>query len=256
MKKVTDYLVQLGLSEIEARLYQGLLEISPCTVMDVADHVSVKRITAHFGIANLINKGLVSESRRGARRRIIVEPPEHLNYLIEQKEKNIKRIKNDYPDILKTIYSSIFQTSASENINIKYYEGKDTIKSLYKEILSAKKIFAFVNSNKIQAIFPENATMFDKALKYDPEKEIWDIFEATKETRKIVKHRIDRHHYCFFPPNVAFSDFDFVIFDNSVAMIYLHIDKPYAIVSHSQAMASGLKAIHSIVWKVLSGAGY
>ncbi|KKQ02042.1 MAG: hypothetical protein US11_C0001G0001, partial [Candidatus Roizmanbacteria bacterium GW2011_GWA2_36_23] len=46
MKKVTDYLVQLGLSEIEARLYQGLLEISPCTVMDVADHVSVKRITA------------------------------------------------------------------------------------------------------------------------------------------------------------------------------------------------------------------
>jgi len=256
MKKLTDYLQELGLTEIEAVLYHGLLEIGPTTIMELAEHTGIKRITVHFNIKNLIEKGLVAQTIQGSRRQITAESPEKLEYLIEQKENKIKRIRSDFSVIMQNISDNLSYTKTGENIQVRYYEGKKAVQSVYREILTAKKIYAFANFNLIQTIFPENPDLFQKAIEDDPEKQIWDIFEATKETRKHMLETDKRHHFCFFPPNVSFSDFDFLIFDNSVAMIYLHPDKPYVIVSHSSAMAAGLRAIHSIVWRVLSGKSY
>jgi predicted transcriptional regulator len=60
MKRIVDYLQQLGLSDIEAQLYKGLLEAGSTTIMDLANHVNMKRITVHFNIENLMKKALIS----------------------------------------------------------------------------------------------------------------------------------------------------------------------------------------------------
>lgn len=255
MKKVVDYLQELGLTEIEAKVYQGLFETGPTTVKDLAEHIKLKRITTHFNVENLIEKGLITQTTVGSRRQIVAEPPDKLDYLIDEKENQLHSLRNDFENIVQTLSTTSSQ-QAGEHIQIEYYEGKNAVQSVYKEILKAKKIYAFVNFNKIPIVFPENPSLFQKALEADSEREIWDIFEVTSETKALAKKIEKRHHYCFFPPNVTLSDFDFMIFDQSVAMIYLHIDKPYAIVSHSKAMATGLRAIHSIVWRVLSGKSY
>ncbi len=255
IKKITDYLKELGLTEIEASLYQGLLEIGPTTVMGLSEHIGIKRITTHFNIKNLIDKGLVAQTIQGARRQIMAEPPERLEYLIEQKENQLHNLRNDFDDIVKAI-STTSQQKTSENIQIEYYEGKNAVQSVYKEILKAKNIYAFANFDRLLSVFPENHELFQKALNKNPKMEIWDIFETIIDAQKLASKTNKRHHYCFFPPNMSLSDFDFLIFDDNVSMIYLHQDNPYAIVSHSYAMAAGLKAIHSIVWRVLSGKGY
>ena len=255
MKKITDYLQELGLTEIEAVLYQGLLEIGSTTVMELAKHTGIKRITVHFNIKNLIDKGLVVQTIQGARRQIMAEPPERLEYLIEQKENQLHTLRNDFEDIIKTLLTSS-QQQAGEHIHVEYYEGKNTVQYVYKEILKARNIYAFANFDRLLSVFPENHELFQKALNQNPKMEIWDIFETTIEAQKLASETNKRHHFCFFPPNMSLSDFDFLIFDNNVAMIYLHRENPYAIVSHSYAMAAGLKAIHSIVWRVLSGKGY
>ncbi len=255
MKKIIDYLQKLGLTEIEAILYQGLLELGPTTIMELAQHTGIKRITAHFNIKNLIENGLVAQTIHGSRRQITAEPPERLEYLIEKKERQIQSIRNDFFPLLQTI-STLSHSKGGEDIQVKYYEGLNAVRPIYREILNAKKIYAFVNFTKIQSVFPENPELFQKALESDPNREFWDIFEASKETRKLAIKSDKRHHFCFFPPNVTFSDFDFMVFDNKVALVYLNQEKPYAIISYSPAMAAGFKAIHSIVWKVLSGKSY
>lgn len=255
MKRTTEYLQKLGLTEIEAKVYQGLLEVGPTTIKDLAEHVKIKRITTHFNVENLINKGLVTQTIIGARRQIMSESPAKLDYLIEQKENQLRTLRNDFESIVKAL-STTSPQKAGEHIQIEYYEGKDAVQSVYKEILKARNIYAFANFDRLLSVFPENHELFQKTLNQNPKMEIWDIFETTIESQKLANQTNKRHHFCFFPPNMSLSDFDFLISDNSVAMIYLHRDNPYAIVSHSFAMAAGLKAIHSIVWKVLSGKGY
>lgn len=255
MKKVTDYLQELGLTEIEAKVYQGILETGPTTVKNLAEHVKIKRITVHFNIENLIAKGLVTQTLIGARRQIMAEQPERLEQLITQKEKSIQAIKKEFPEMIKN-FALLHPAATGENIQVKYYEGKEAVKSVYKEILKANLIYAFANFDRLQSVFPENHELFQKALNQNPKMEVWDIFETTLEVQKLASKTHKRHHLSFFPPNMSLSDFDFLIFDNNVAMIYLHQDRPYAIVSRSSAMAAGLKAIHSIVWKVLSERDY
>ena len=103
MKIVQDYLQELGLSEIEAKLYQGLLEKGPSTAMELATHVGLKRITVHFNIESLIQKGLVTESREGARRQIVAEPPERLKYLLDQRFESIKSLRDKFTSIVTVI---------------------------------------------------------------------------------------------------------------------------------------------------------
>lgn len=256
MKKITDYLQELGLTEIEAALYEGLLETGSTTVMELAEHTGIKRITTHFNIENLIKKGLVTQIIVGARRQIMAEGPEKLEYLITQKEREVRRIRDEFSIITKDLSSSLLHSQAGEHVQVKYYEGKEAVQSVYKEILKANVIYAFANFDRLLSVFPENHELFQKTLNQNPKMEIWDIFETTIDSQKLASKTNKRHHFCFFPPNMSLSDFDFLIFDNNVAMIYLNQEKPYAIVSHSYAMAAGLKAIHSIVWKVLSEKGY
>ncbi len=253
MKKVTDYLQEFGLTELEAMLYQGLLETGPTTIMGLAEHVGIKRITTHFNIENLITKGLVTQSIQGARRQIIAEPPERLEYLIKQKEKEVKKIRNDFSNFVQTLSSSLSPSKPGENVKVEYYEGINALKSVYLDVLSAKKIYSFVNVNQIRSVLPENPELFRKSLEINKDQEMWEIIEASKESQKLIDKANDRYHFRFVPTHVSFSEFDFMIFDNSVAMVYINPKKPYAIVSNSPAMANGLKAIHTIVWEVLSG---
>lgn len=256
MKKLINYLKQLGLTELEAKLYEGLLELGPSSVMELAKYTGIKRITVHFNINNLIEKGLVAQTIQGSRRQITAESPEKLEYLIEQEENKIKKIRSDFSVIMQTISNNLSRTKTGENIQIKYYEGKKALESVYKKVLTAKKIYSFVNINQIRTLLPQNTGLFKKAIDEDPDKEIWEIFEASEQTRKYVDKANKRYHYCFFPQNISFSSFDFMIFDENIAMVYIHPEKPYAIVTHSPAMAAGLKAIHHIVWEVLSGESY
>lgn len=252
MKKIIDYLQQLGLSEIEAVLYKGLLETGATTVKDLAEHVNVKRITAHFNIERLIERGLVTQVKKGLKRNIVAEPPDRLADLIKKQEQDIEIMKNNFQDTLTTLYSIIPTTKKESGVDVRYFEGKASIKSVYQQVLQAKRIYSFVNVNKIQEVFPENSALFKKAFDNNPHMEMWEIIEDTRESRDTMNALNKRYHYSFVPHSITLSDFDFMIFDDHVAMVYVHEVYPYAVVINSSAMANGLQAIHQMVWDVLS----
>ena len=46
MEKIVDYLKQLDLSDVEAKLYLTLLQTGPSSVRDLAQTIDIKRTTA------------------------------------------------------------------------------------------------------------------------------------------------------------------------------------------------------------------
>jgi sugar-specific transcriptional regulator TrmB len=222
MKQVNEYLKQLGLSDIESKLYLGLLETGSTTVMELANHVGIKRITAHFNVENLIQKGLVTETRKGARRQIVAEDPEKLQVLLDEKEISLRQLKNILPNVIQTITRELPKKSqTAEDVNVRYYEGKKGVKTIYEEVLSAQEVRSYVNLDKVYGIFPENVELFMTAMKENKDLKIWEIVEKsnTAERNTGMWAQSDQYRFKFAPENLHLYAADVMIYDGKVAVV-------------------------------------
>ncbi len=255
MKTVSEYLKQLGLSEIEAKLYLGLLEMGSTTVMELANHVSIKRITAHFNIESLISKGLVTESRKGARRQIVAEDPDKLQTLLEDRELEIGQLKQNLPSIIESISKNSPKAKRENNVEIRYYEGKKAVHAVYQETLKADEMYSFADLEKYYEVFPETKDMWEEALKANPKRIVKDILVDSEMSRKIGLHgHYDRYFAKVLPKREFFTGFgfsDYLIFDDSVAIVQLDKNNPTATVIESKQIALSLKALHYTMWELL-----
>lgn len=147
MKRELEYLQALGLSEIEAKIYEGLLEKGQTTIMELANHIGLKRITTHFNVERLIEMGLVVQTRKGSRRQIIAEQPDKLESLIRQRESEVRDLRSQLPlvlDKLQRLRSSAM--SSAEDVGILYYEGERGFKDVCQRSLDyANKEILFIS---------------------------------------------------------------------------------------------------------------
>jgi len=253
MKKVQDYLEQLGLSPIEAKIYQGLLKHGPTTVKDLAACVGLNRVTTHFQINNLINKGLVIQIKKAARRQVAAEPPERLQYFIEQKEKQIRQLRNEFPDFLKTVEQNLPKNVKDEEVEVKFYRGKQGVKLLYEDVLNAKELRSYVNSKELIKVFPENTDKFINMHHTRENMVVWEIMnkstllEAKKYIDRMVK---ERYHAKFVPANMDLSIIDNMIYDGKVAIVNARED-PTGMIIINNDYYENAKAIFDFVWKML-----
>ncbi len=253
MKKIIDYLRDIGLSETETRLYESLLRTGPSTIKELSEYAGTNRITAHFNIENLIKKGLVGQSKVGARRHIFVEPPERLKYLIDQKLENFNIIKNKFPDILNTINSTYFsKIKESKNIEVKYYVGKQEVELIYKDVLSAKEVRSYVNLDVVAGIFPENVELFIKGMEKNRDLNIWEIVENSKtaEQNTAIFAKNKRYHYKIAYSSIKFSAADVMIYNNKIAVV--NVSKHASgVIFTSKDYYDISKEIFDFVWRMV-----
>ncbi len=249
MKKITDYLKELGLTEIEAELYQGLLETGPTTVMGLSELTKIKRITVHFNVENLIKKGLVTQTIHGSRRQIMSEPPEKLKYLIEQKLDHLKNIQTKYPDFLNTIKSIHPQTR--KEVEIKYYEEMESVMHIYNEALKAKEFRAYVNTEKLHEVFTDNMNLFIKTHSKRHNMYVWEIMQTSPEAQRYISLMPKkRYYYKLIPEGMNLSIIDYMIFDGKVAIV--NIEKyTTGILISNEHYYNNAKALFNFVWQML-----
>ena len=252
MKKVTDYLQQLGLTEIEAKVYSGLIEKGPSSVKNLADHIGIKRITTHFNVQSLITKGLIVQTVHGSRRQIIAEPPERLQYLIEQKEKNVIQLKNEFSDFVKILKNDLSKPKIEEQkVEVKYYEGKNGVQLIYKEVLAANEVRSYVKFDAVSSIFPDNFDLFSKGMKDNPNLIIWEIVEKSKISKSLTYNfaKNSRYHYKIAHPTIKLSDSDVMLYDNKIAMVNLRQNVSGVIIV-SKDFYEVTKEIFDFVWRM------
>ncbi len=250
MKTVSEYLKQLGLSEIEAKLYLGLLELGSTTVMELANHVGIKRITAHFNVESLIAKGLVTESRKGARRQIVAEDPGKLENFLEDREVELHNLKQTLPTIIQSITKNMPKGKGIKEVEIKYYEGHSAVKRVYEESLDSNEVRSFVNIDKYYEVFPNTEEMFIEAMNKNEKRQVWDISIESSMAKEVAEGH-SNYYVKYIPPSEFFSGFDILMFDEKVAIIQLEKDNTTATVIQSPLIYSSFMALHQTMWKLL-----
>ena len=252
MKKIQDFLEQLGLNKVEAEIYYGLLNHGPSTVKHLAEHTGLNRVTTHFQINNLINKGLVIQIKKDARRQIVAEPPERLAYLIEQKEKGIKQLRDDFPDFIKSIQPAIpVSNTKDEEVEVKFYKGKQGCQLIYEDVLQAKELRTYVNSKEIARVFPDNIRLFIDAQNKRKDLTMWEIMNKSSVTGKYAEGMDStRYYYKYTPETIDLSVIDYMIYDGKVAIINIR-EIPTGMIIINRDYYENAKAIFEFVWKML-----
>ncbi len=128
MKKslLEENLIDIGLSENEARLYIAALSLGPTTIERIAKTADIKRTSAYYIIESLKNKGIMNIQVQGFKKKYAAEDPHKLEMLLEERR---ERFRKALPQ-----FKALYNLKGTESI-VRYYEGLEGMKTVYNELL-------------------------------------------------------------------------------------------------------------------------
>jgi sugar-specific transcriptional regulator TrmB len=148
-----ELLQKIGLEDKEIAIYTACLEHNLNTPTDIARQTGIKRTTVYFYLGKLLNKGLIAQKVKKAKKYIVCPPPKTAirNYLKNQKEqifageKLLESLPTDKINILTSLPTQVF-----------YYEGKEGVRTLINNILAEKEnIYWFGSMENILSVVDE-----------------------------------------------------------------------------------------------------
>lgn len=252
MDNVVDYLKQLDLSDVEAKLYLTLLQAGPTSVRDLAQTIAIKRTTTYFYIDQLVEKGLIMKIVKGSKKLVAANEPENLKVLVEAKAASAKKVEQDFPKILNLLSTSLPKENGTSDAEIRYYKGKNGVKKIYEDVLKTKELRSYVNIEEIVHAFPENLELFNKALNQNPNMQMYEIVENSPQSKKYVdfSKNSPAYHQKLLPKDMQLTAQDILIYDNKVAIINLR-GNIHGIILYNLELFDNFKMLFNFTWKML-----
>lgn len=146
IQRIASLLKQFGCSSRETEIYVHALKIGPSTVQEIAKQLNQNRVTVHSAAEQLIQKGLLFETRKGKKRLIAADDPDSLYRLLQRKENELLVMRTNLNYVTQLLTS--IQASDFSRPSIKFYEGVEGFRNLLEETLAAKSeclVFTYVD---------------------------------------------------------------------------------------------------------------
>lgn len=121
-----DDLKNAGLNESEAKVYLAALELGETNISRIAKKSGIKRTTTYLVIDALKEKGLINSYKKRNKTVFTAEDPRFIQDKIDEKRNAIAKIMPELLSIANVI---------DKKPVIRFYEGKEGIKDLFKDIL-------------------------------------------------------------------------------------------------------------------------
>lgn len=128
--RVISALTDFGLNEKEALVYYASLALGPSSVLRISREAGIKRSTAYSVIDSLREKQLIRKEVRGIKEYFCAEDPERLKKVLERRQASLLGI---LPEL-----GALHRLEGAESV-IKYYEGSESLKSVYLDCISSIK---------------------------------------------------------------------------------------------------------------------
>jgi sugar-specific transcriptional regulator TrmB len=237
-------LVDFGLTDNEAGVYLATLELGETTIIRIAKKASIKRTTTYLAVESLREKGLINTIKKNKKTFLYGEDPRILEKKAEEKKENIKNI---IPQLL-----SITNLIDRKPV-IKYFEGKEGMKTVFKDVLEYpnSKARVWYSEDYVGTIGRE---FFDDY--YIPErikKKIWTLAihpddPATRETNKNNPKELRNSKYI---QNKNFElPVEILIYGKrKVSIISLY--EEISLIIESEGIHNSLKSIFDAQWDSL-----
>ncbi|MEN9390240.1 MAG: hypothetical protein RLZZ283_340 [Candidatus Parcubacteria bacterium] len=134
---IVDSLIDIGLTEKEARLYVALLENGVSTPKDAAEKSGINRTTAYVLLDELVEKGFVSATDDGDTKKYQAESPDMLMSIVDARLKECRETEKIAADIVPTLHH--MSETLRFKPTVRFFEGWSGIKTVFDEIVTMTK---------------------------------------------------------------------------------------------------------------------
>lgn len=123
---LTDKLMRLGFNDKEAKVYLALLELGEATINQICLKTKIKRTTTYDVITSLKEKGYLTSTLKGSRKKYIAKDPRELETKLEQRKVLLRTMMPELLSICNLI---------ERKPKVRFYEGDEGLKEIYMDTL-------------------------------------------------------------------------------------------------------------------------
>lgn len=143
--RIIAFLKRFGCNKNESLTYIEVLISGTTSIQELSRSLKQNRISVHYSVQQLVEKGFLFEVRKGKKRFIAAESPDVLLKIIGQRHVELKSLETDVEYISKLLNS--IPVVKHEITVVKLYEGSEGFKKMLEESLQAKgEIIVFSNT--------------------------------------------------------------------------------------------------------------
>jgi len=233
--------MSLGLTGNETKIYLTLLKIGSATAGVITSRSGIHRRNVYDAVERLMKKGLVSSVIINNKKYFQAEEPERFISLIDEKKSLLEEQRNIVKEIipsLKPIQNQSLQT-------VKFFKGKEGLKSVYEDILkTGKNYIGYGPGEQVEVILGGYIKHYvKKRLRKKLQARL--IFEDSARGKWFTKNKL---LYVKYLPDNYSSHAALRIYGNKVALILFSEDEPLAIVIENKSIADGYRKYFEILW--------
>lgn len=207
-----NQLRELNLTKSESKIYLYLLEEGLSGAPQIAQGTGIARTNCYSVLTKLKNEGLIEEQTQGKRKAYIASDPQSLLRAIQKKKEAVERLMPD----LRALY-----TVQKNKPKIRFYDGFEQIKEIYRQITEADKILAL---GSIKHLADKDPAFFREFVKDLKEKGVFlqDLITTQSEqvgvedTKRVLKGMYD---FQLLPEKYRDLPTDILIWNNNIALI-------------------------------------
>lgn len=233
-------LIDVGLTEKEARIFTALSELGEATVSQIAKQAQLKRPIVYLTLEKLVKQGTILEiPKQRVKRYAAIEPTK----LIRVLESNIEHLRMMVP------LFRAFQRRGNQKPQVELFEGRESVASVFR-MLEESKMSRYASSyGRLREYFPL-------------EVERWKARGANREYKNIGKHlcvdesegrvfakamqRNPKQPFRFLPKGTKLA-MDLTISDD--VLVITSFQPLFCLVLRSADLASSAAIIFDLAWE-------
>ena len=213
----TEILMQIGLSELQAKLYLYLIKEGQQTPSEIANGIDENRTTVYSALEKLVKLGVISQKDKGKITAYIPNHPSVLESLAERRLRSVARQAKNLESNLPSLIN--YYNEHQDTPGATTFYGQEGVQMIWDKVIATKAPYYFVRSWHDEAADKEGLEKFKKArVKAGIKSENITPSEFVHNNNKTMKDRFFLSR-TLLPPDEYDSPVEIDIFGDNVAFI-------------------------------------
>ncbi len=240
-------LIELGLSDDEAKVYIALLELGGSYVSAIAKQAGVHRVVCYKILEGLTSKGLISQFSKNNVRHFSAEDP---RILVRKQQQKLERAEKILPELLSMTHALAYKPK------IQYYEGTEGIRNVLEDTLNAEhEIIGYTDFGALPSVLPENELIHYANQKLERRIRTRFLSPHSNEGLRHLGHCYPQgfHTYLvevlFVDPASAPFEYQITFYNDRAAILSLNPNELIGMIIESSVYTKTERAVFELAWK-------
>lgn len=231
-----EKLQRIGFSRKESEIYLALAQGGNMSANDIAKRTSTNRTVCYNVLQQLVDRGVVSYSKKDSKRMFLVANPKSLLADIKEQEEVARGLVQEIESI---------SVEKNEEQSVEVFEGSNGLKQIFNEIRECKELYVL---NATGLIFEH--LRFSASHIIDDINKRKNIHIIGTQSMKKTQLALTLKAKIKYLPSSAENYATTLIFDGKVIIQTLK-SKPFMVKISDRSIYEGYKKDFSVLWQAL-----